>query len=307
MTTTLIEKTYLFLLKNLLRGKKNIILALDWKVIRERYNFLSISWVLDSGHSIPLFFSGYEKGTLGKGKSQTTIESKSIETVIKTLGFKRNITVLADRGFDSPAFLKHLEELKVKYVIRICSAQWIYFKNGKKAKIGKRIIKKGDHKKYNDIKYTGTAKHRCNLYIKWQENQKVPWFLLSNINVKLEKICGLYSRRWSIDEMFKSLKNEDVGFNLRKVRLRHFDRWLSLLFVATIFFQAIGMLGFKLRQIKGIEKPYTMSSKPSEKQNFIFSIFNIAILIIFDKLIRLRYSVLSGFQIRWPDSVWLRL
>ena len=55
------EKIYLFLLKKLLKGKKNIILAKDWTVIREKYNFLSISWVFDSNHSIPIFFTGYEK------------------------------------------------------------------------------------------------------------------------------------------------------------------------------------------------------------------------------------------------------
>jgi transposase len=223
------------------------------------------------------------------------------------LGFKHKITLLADRGFDSPEFLLFLEMLKIKFVIRVSSAKWIYFKNGKKRKTGKNIIKKGFQQKYENIKYTGNKKFRCNLYVKWKDDQKEPWMLLSNKNVKIEKVCDLYAKRWAIEEMFKSLKNEDVGFDLKKVRLRHFDRWLRLLFVSTIYFQAIGLLGYQLRQVDNIEKPYTMCSKAPKKQDFIFSIFNIAIYVILDRMIKLRYSVLSGFQIKWDKTSWVKL
>ena len=51
---------YQHFMKKLIPKDKPLVLALDWTIIKDKFCFLSISWVLQSGRSIPLYFDGYD-------------------------------------------------------------------------------------------------------------------------------------------------------------------------------------------------------------------------------------------------------
>ena len=66
------REIYQPMIKKLTRNENEIILAMDWTIINDKYCFLSVSWVKDNGRSIPLYFDGYEKKKLDFKGSQTS-------------------------------------------------------------------------------------------------------------------------------------------------------------------------------------------------------------------------------------------
>ena len=108
---------YLCIMKIIIPKNSPLTLAVDWTIIKEKFCFLSVSWVLDSGRSIPIFFDGYEKTKLDS-QSQTSIEHNALKKIAKSLSHIKNITIVADRGFDSPKTLELLQNLKLLFVVR---------------------------------------------------------------------------------------------------------------------------------------------------------------------------------------------
>lgn len=305
-TRAFMDDIYLILMKKLIPKNKPLILAIDWTIIKEKFCFLSISWVLSNGRSIPLYFTGYQKLMLDIYASQSSIEKKTVQMILDMFPNKKDITILADRGFDSPDLLDIFIRNKIKFVVRSKTERYIYLKNGKEIKLTHELIKKGSEKKYINVFYTKTNPVLLSVYLKWDKNQDEGWILLSNISNNVSYVADLYAKRWEIEEMFKSMKNQDVGFDLKTVKLRHIDRWLRLLFIATILFQFIGLLGLKTREIHNIEKRYSLSSKPPKDQKYIYSIYSLAILVLED--FRLDLKIKNGkYFIKYPDSKWIQL
>lgn len=305
-TIELIEDIYCSLIAKLIPENSDVLLAVDWTIIKEKFCFLSVSWIINSGRSIPLYFAGYKKEELGICNSQNSIEQRSIAKVIAALSHVTNITITADRGFDSPDMLTFLMNNRVTFIIRSKTERYITLQNGSKLRLTHNFIKRGTQKKYRNIEYTRSNPVRVNLYAKWQPDQKESWILLSNRDMSIEKITSIYARRWEIEEMFKSLKNQDVGFNIKTVKLRDLDRWLRFLFLATILFQFLGMLGRSVRKIAKIEQRYSLSSKTPKNQKWIYSIYSIAMLVLEDMRMRLRYEK-GGFQFNVDGGAWVSL
>ena len=305
-TRAFMDDIYLFLIKKLIPLDKPLILAIDWTIIKEKFCFLSVSWVFSSGRSIPLYFTGYQKLMLDIHKSQSSIEKKTVQMILKVFAGKKDITILADRGFDSPDLLDIFIKNKIMFIVRSKTERYIYLQNGKEIKLTHELINKGSEKKYINVSYTKANPVKLNIYLKWDKNQNEGWILLSNISDNVSFIADLYAKRWEIEEMFKSMKNQDVGFDLKTVKLRHIDRWLRLLFIATILFQFIGMLGLKTREIHNIEKRYSLSSRPPKNQKYIYSIYSLAILVLEDFSLDLKIRK-GKYYFKYFDSNWVRL
>lgn len=57
-TMGLIRALYCRSIKLFIPAGIHVKLAVDWTIIRDKYCFLSISWVCNAGRSIPLYFTG---------------------------------------------------------------------------------------------------------------------------------------------------------------------------------------------------------------------------------------------------------
>lgn len=305
-TREFMRDAYLHGIKRLIPQGKDATLAVDWTIIRNKYCLLSVSWILDAGRSIPLYFTGYVKEELDDGDSQSAIEMRAIRDVLGSLSHAGNITIVADRGFDSPRLLEYLHLSGVQYVVRSKAKRYITLKNGEKLKLTHELIKKGEKRKYSQVFYTSINPVKLSVYMKWDKAQDEPWILLSNMETSIEQSASLYASRWEIEEMFKSLKNQDVGFDLKAVKLRHLDRWLRLLFLSTYLFQFLGQLGIAARRISKIEREFSLSSRPPKKQKYIYSIYTLAMLILEYSRIDLEYFM-GMFLFKMYDTQWVAL
>lgn len=298
---------YTWQIKNMFKKETLIKLAVDWTVIKDRFCFLSVSWIHDQGRSVPLFFSGYTKKEIAEWDSQGAIEKRAIEAVVSALPNNVAIEIVADRGFDSPDLLHFLNDLGVTYIIRSKMERYIHYNNGNQMLLDHDSVRKGGKKKFENVMYTMNDPVKLNVYIKWTKDQDDPWIILSNKKYKIDDVMNLYSDRWQIEDMFKSLKNHDVGFNVKAVKLKSIDRWLRLFFLATIIFQFLFFLGKETRKIDKIEQRYSMSSKTPKGQKYIYSVYTLAMKIIHDRVLKVRYRNRTFEFKESSDMCWIAL
>jgi hypothetical protein len=291
------------------KSKKQIVLVIDWTTIKEHFNFFSISLLEKKGRTIPLYFTGYKQKEMPENESQPRIEQEAIRkiiNVVRALDRNKKIIIIADRGFCSPETLNFLVNNRVSYIIRAITGKTVFFTNGRSRMIDHDMVKKGTTKAYYDIIYTETRAVPSNLYCIWNKEQTEPWLLLSNMaGKKVSKIAALYEKRVEIEEMFKSMKNEQVGFELKQTKLRHIDRWHRYLFLTVLLFQCLSEIGTAMQQVDKIEQRYSLSSKTPKKQKRIFSYYYLALLILNDSYFQLRYNKKLEFKI--PGHSWILL
>ena len=116
-------------------------LVMDWTTLQENFLLLSISLVTKKGRTIPIAYDGYKQGELGEGRRQSSIEVDLIKKNIGAIPMpsRKRITVVADRGFDRPDLAELLISLKVNFVIRVWSGEYITVE-GKEIEIAKKNI-----------------------------------------------------------------------------------------------------------------------------------------------------------------------
>jgi hypothetical protein len=141
------------------------------------------------------------------------------------LGNEIKATVIADRGFDRPAFLQFIKNRGQDFVIRASRGSKIRKNNGKWRILGFHLIKRGQRRMLRKITYTAEREVMCHLALLWDPNQKEPWLLLCSNSYKDAREAGnLYAQRMKIEEMFRSFKNEQTGFDLKRLRSK---RWIG--------------------------------------------------------------------------------
>jgi hypothetical protein len=74
ITHSMILGVYLDRLRYYAARCKTLVLAVDWTVLHEKYNLLSVSLVTKGGRALPIAFDGYEIGKLKAFDSQNKIK-----------------------------------------------------------------------------------------------------------------------------------------------------------------------------------------------------------------------------------------
>jgi len=287
-----------------------VVLAIDWTTIREKFMFCSVSLVLGSGRSVPLYQTSYVKRELND-TSQNKLEEEALRFVLKEIQPDVKVVILADRGFDRPMFLRWIRGLGHDFVIRASKGSKIRKNNGIWRKLGPHLIQRGRRRVMRKILYTQADKEPCSLAVLWNRDQKEPWLLLTSLDgASATEIGNLYAMRMEIEEMFRSLKNEQQGFDIKKVRLRHLDRWMRLWFASVLLFQFLATIGGAMAQFEKLAKAFTMCSKIPPKQRAVFSIYTLACLCLNSILVKIRV-LRRGLMVRLPSlepqMPWIRV
>lgn len=293
--------------RNMIKHKSKLILTIDWTVIRGVYNFLYIALNLGQGQAVPIIFYGYKKGEMKPLQSQPKIEQEALQKIFKIIGTQKKVIIIGDRGFDGTATLQFIANHGYFYVIRATSGSIITFSNGKSRNLDYSLIIKGEKKLFKNIKYTEEAMLKTNLGVIWNKNQDEPWLLLSNMeNYDVQGLANIYCLRWEIETMFKSMKNDIQGMQIKYAKLQHIDRWLRYLFLVTVLFKILSRIGIGFRKVDNIEKRYSMSSRIPKGQKHIFTFYNLALLIIEDFIIKITFFC-NKFYFKYKNPNWILL
>lgn len=264
--------------KRFIKNRKQITLAIDWTVFKEKYMLFGIGLVGKRRRTIPVAFNGYKKGAMGELQSQNKIEMELLMKLLVVVPMNTKVTIIADRGFCRPEFARFLMTFRRKnifFVIRVSSETYIY-KEKKRIRIAKDMIQEGEEKNYGWVDYSKKHRVRVRFVAKWKCGAGEPWLLITNIpHVSTQQIVSLYKKRMHVETMFKSMKNDQVGFHLKHVRLQHIERWVRLLFLVTLFFQFLYTIANAIADEQKLQNYFTLARHKRRRKSF-----NIYLLIV---------------------------
>jgi hypothetical protein len=159
---------------------------------------------------------------------------------------RRRVKLTADRGFADDDLFELLDELKIKYTIRVKGSVNI-FHQGQWAKLNElSFIGNQRHCDIGWVYYNESSPYRVWLTISRARDKKGQWgiwYLVSNGPVRAKRAAKEYGHRFCCEEGFRDAKWY-LGF--AKARIKDIDAWSRMFALFAIALVAMTSLGMTL-------------------------------------------------------------
>jgi hypothetical protein len=257
------------------KRKKPLLIALDWVDIKG-YQTLLASAVL-KGRSIPLCWSSCMRNVYDGHRSRNAFEESLLLVLRTMIPRELKVILLADRGFGRTAMAEFCRNHGFSYLIRIQPNVMVKFK-GFDGKLLDYPVKKGIAKVLKDVAYRSDGAVTQNIVVHWRRNlpkkRDECWFLMTDLAGTAQKLCQLYGRRMTIEQLFRDDKSKRNGWSLRDTQLtkpERLDRLLLIMAIAYLLLCGIGLLA---------KKEFTPSDWCSTNRPIECSIYTIGLIML---------------------------
>jgi len=228
------------------KRKKPLLIALDWVDIKG-YQTLVASAVL-KGRSVPLLWASCRRHVYDGHRSRNAFEESLLLVLRSMIPEQVKVILLADRGFGRCALAAFLRQNHFSYLIRIQPNVKVKLK-GFEGKLLDYPVSKGTAKVLKDVAYRSDGAVTQHIVIRWRKNLPAKrdecWFLMSDLSGTAPQLCQLYSRRMTIEQLFRDQKSKRNGWSLRDTQLtepERLDRLLLILAIAYLLLCGLGLL-----------------------------------------------------------------
>jgi hypothetical protein len=226
--------------------KKPLVVALDWVDVRG-YQTLVASAVL-KGRSTPICWASCEGHTYDGQRSRNAFEESLLLVLRSMIPAGVKVIVLADRGFGRCALAAFCRRHGFSYLIRIQPKVTVKLK-GFHGKLLDYPVFKGIAKVLKDVAYRSDGAVEQNVVVRWKPGlpprRDECWFLMTDLKGSAHRLCALYGRRMTIEQLFRDHKSKRNGWSLRDTQLKtpqRLDRLLLVLALAYLLLCGIGLL-----------------------------------------------------------------
>ena len=96
-----------------------------------------------------------------------------------------------------------------------------------------------------------------------------PWFLMTDLERKVESLTTLYGKRMTVEELFRDDKNKRNGFSLRHTQITRAERLDRLLLILALAYWLLAGIGTVARQRY---RPAMWCSSNRQKECSVFTI-----------------------------------
>lgn len=189
--------------------QRRIALAWDWTDLGDYLGlWLSIPY---HGRALPLGCWVWEKAFLEGG--MTSVEQEMLRSFLPALpeGVRRQVVILADRGFAKSALVEELEALEVYWVLRQPRHHKVLLEGQWKA-LGEISVGPGEDRFFHDLPLLQEAPVKVQMAIrrlpggKANDPEDDMWYLATDVR-DLKQALSWYALRFQIEEMFRDLKS----------------------------------------------------------------------------------------------------
>lgn len=245
-------------------GKVRI--AIDW-TIEDDQHLLVLSLVIGR-RAMPIFWRAYDQSVL-KGRTkryELAVIKRAFKLIFQYVKPSR-IRLTADRGFPDDDLFELLDQLKIKFVIRVKGSTKVNYRE--------------EWTKLNRLHFQGNARRRSLGHIEYcrssprklwvtmsrardKKGEWGIWYLVSNLPLRAEQAAKEYGFRFDCEEGFRDLK-WDLGFS--EARVKQIDAWSRLFALFAISLMALTALGMRLLVRGGSQAQILMRRVASRRRN----------------------------------------
>ena len=226
-----------------LAERTEAVVALDWTHFdADDHATIALYLVTSHGRATPLVWKTVPSAELKD--RQTEHEDAVIEHLAAIVAPGVKVTVLADRGFGDQMLYRHLTSLGWDYVIRFRECILVTTEDGVTLPATERVPVSGHAKMLKDVAVTADRTPIPAVVMKHQNGMKDAWCLAtSRVDLGASGVVKLYSRRFTIEETFRDLKDPRFGVGLRQTRIGRPDRRDRLMMLFAMAHALITLLG----------------------------------------------------------------
>ena len=228
------------------KRKKPLIVSFDWTDVRDFHTLMAAACI--GGRAVPLAWASYSGASLKR--SQNSLGERTLRKLRALVPESVPVIILADRGFGRAEWAAVCQELKFRYVVRIKPDVTISCPRYRGV-LRKYPTRKGMAHRLKEVDYRKDKRVRHNVVIRWRpdlpKKRDEPWFLMTDLDQKAERICQLYGRRMSIEELFRDGNSKRNGQSLRDTRIGKPDRFDRFLLVVALAYLVLVGLGLRAK------------------------------------------------------------
>jgi hypothetical protein len=235
------------IVQQLLRqAPKALVVAIDWVDIRG-FQTLMAAAVL-KGRAVPICWASTTNHEYEGHRSRNAFEESLLLVLRTMIPDSVKVIILGDRGFGRCALAAFCRQHHFDYLIRIGPKVKVKCK-GFAGKLLDYPVNKGIATVLKDVAYRSDGAVTQNIVVLWKRHLPLPrdecWFLMTSLKGTAAKLCSLYGRRMTIEQLFRDLKSKRNGWSLRDTQLttpQRLDRLLLILAIAYLLLCGLGLI-----------------------------------------------------------------
>jgi hypothetical protein len=229
------------------RGKnKRLLVAVDWVDIKG-FQTLVASVVL-KGRATPVAWASTTNHVYDGHRSRNAFEESLLLVLRDMIPPAIRVVILADRGFGRTALATFCQRQGFGYVIRIQPSVTVRL-HGFHGKLLDYPVFKGIAKVLKRVGYRSDGAVTQHVVVHWRRNlppkRDECWFLMSDQPGTARRLCKLYGRRMTVEQLFRDDKSKRNGWSLRDTQITkpdRIDRLLLVLAIAYLLLCGVGLV-----------------------------------------------------------------
>lgn len=225
-------------------GRPEVVVALDWTEFdQDDQSTIALHLITRHGRATPLLWKSVVKSELESQRNEH--EDALLQRFAEVMPAGTKVTVLADRGFGDQALYELLKDqlgfdfvVRFRGVIKVTSAEGV-----RKSAVawtpnnGRSLLLRG-------ARVTKTGRELGAVVCVKAKGMKEAWHLATSFADRpAAEIVKLYSKRFTIEESFRDLKNLRFGMGLKDTRVSTPARRDRILLVGAIAAALLTLLG----------------------------------------------------------------
>ena len=224
--------------------RPEILVAIDWTDYDpDNQSTIAIYLVTKHGRATPLIWKTVKKSTMQGWRNE--YEDQVLERLHEVLPAGVKVTVLADRGFGDQKFYELLkDQLGLEFVVRFRGVIKVTSAEGETKSALAWTPNNGRSLLLRGARVTREGRQLGAVVCLKAKGMKDAWHLATSFGDKpAAEIVNLYSRRFSIEESFRDMKNLRFGMGLSDTRIGSPERRDRILLVGAVAAALLTLLG----------------------------------------------------------------
>ncbi len=222
--------------------RKELLVALDWTEFdKDDQATIALYLITSHGRATPLVWKTIEKAKLKNRRAEYELDV--VNRLHEVLPRDVDVMLLADRAFGDQKLYAWLDTIGWAFVIRFRQLVNVAF-DGESKSAGEWVPKSGHAKILRDVLITNEKTPLAAVVLKHQKGMKEAWCLASNRpDLGAAEIVARYSRRFTIEETFRDIKDNHFGMGLSATHIGTPERRDRLLFISAVAQALLTLLG----------------------------------------------------------------